>query len=71
MKGYKFCLHKAYFNTGLGLTNMVKYIVLLVAGGSVLSTGGDSTFAVIGMIGYMIFCYIVPCSAISLFCTIL
>jgi len=27
MKGYKFCLHKAYFEQGLGLTNYIKYLI--------------------------------------------
>ena len=29
MKGYKFCLHKAYFDKGYGLLNQVKYALFL------------------------------------------
>jgi len=56
---FKICLHKSYLDQGIGLTNFLKYIVLLAGGGSIIATDGASTsLAVLGVIGYMIVCYI-------------
>lgn len=60
MKGYKFCLHKAYFEQGMGLLNYPKYIVVLAGGGSVIATSGKSTFlAIIGLVVFGVFAYFI------------
>ena len=29
MKGYRFCLHKAYFDKGYAMTNYIKYLIAI------------------------------------------
>ena len=53
MKGYKFCLIKAYFDKGLGLTNYVKYLIAMFG----LATQDLNQTLIIAFI-YFIFCFI-------------
>ena len=52
MKGYKFCLIKAYFDKGIGLTNYVKYLIAFF-GISSLNVKATLILAVI----YLISCF--------------
>jgi len=54
MKWLRFCLHKAYFDKGYGLTSYVKYGIALFG----LSSLDVKTTMILG-IGYGIFCYVV------------
>ena len=53
LRGFKFCLHKAYFDKGIGLTNYVKYIIAFFG----IATGNVKTVMWIAA-AYAIFCYI-------------
>ena len=54
---YKFNLHKCYFDTGMSLTQLVKYAVLIVGGTSAF-TSHNPNFALILVFLYGISCYI-------------
>jgi len=54
---YILCLHKTYFDTGYGITSIVKYLIGLLGFGNILVGGQFSTLVYAGF-GYVIFCYI-------------
>jgi len=49
---YKLCLHKRYFDTGMGITNYLKYMIAFFG----LASRDIYTTLMIGVI-YAIFCY--------------
>ena len=52
MRGYRFCLIKAYFDKGLNLTNYVKYLIFFFG----LSSQDVSSTMILGT-AYIIFCF--------------
>ena len=54
MKYYKFALHKRYLDTGLGVTNYVKYFLVVLG---IALPNPKWIFIVAGL--YALFCYIV------------
>ncbi len=65
MPGYKerkrwmgYTIHKEFFDIGYGTTSMIKNLVLLLGGGSMLLTGGAATgWAALAYLTYLIGSY--------------
>jgi len=55
LRGYSFCLHKAYFDCGYALTSYIKLIITVVGIGRIMV--GGFLFVGIMVFGYAIFCY--------------
>lgn len=55
---YYFCLWKAYFEKGYGLTALVKYFVLLYGLNEAMATQDITRTLVLGVI-YIIFCFLI------------
>lgn len=58
MKGYKFCLHKAYLDKGMALTNYVKYIIVILGVGEAVSSNSVNKTLFFAFL-YAIGCYFI------------
>ena len=58
MKGYRFCLWKAYFDKGYGLTSYVKYLIVLMGLAEGFATQALSKTLIVAVI-YAVACFFI------------
>lgn len=58
LRGYKFCLFKAYFEKGYGLTSMAKYLIAYIGLANTIVTQ-DMKFALIMGLAYFCSCFFI------------